>query len=69
MMCSQDVVTLCRMVLRSPDRIRPAMPIGIVTSGAVPTATPKKPGGATPTIVNGAPSIAIERPTTPGSPL
>ena len=41
---------------------------GIVTSGASPATMPVKPGGVTPTIVNGTRSTRTVRPITAGSP-
>ena len=41
----------------------------MVTSGDVPTATPKKPGGVTPTMVKGCPSMRSERPIAAMIPL
>ena len=40
----------------------------MVTSGDIPTATPKKPGGVTPMMVKGCPSMRNERPIAAGSP-
>ena len=50
---------------RSSLRRRGSIVIGMVTSGDIPTATPKKPGGVTPTMVNGCPSIRSVRPIAP----
>jgi hypothetical protein len=38
---------------------------GTVTAGELPTSNPKKPGGVTPMIVKGFPSISIFFPTMP----
>ncbi len=67
MMCSHELPRLVN-VRRSSSRIRGSIVSGMVTSDGTPTATPKKSGGVTPTIVNGVPSMRRVWPIADGSP-
>ena len=65
MMWSHELLALAS-TSRSSSRSRGIIVTGIVTSAGTPTATPKKPGGVTPMIVNGAPSMRMVRPMAAG---
>ena len=52
----------------SLPRMSGSVPIGIATSNVRPTSTPKKSGGATPTIVNGTRSTVSDRPIASAAP-
>ncbi len=67
MMLSHHVDRPSSALCRPPGRTRSIVPIGAATSNVRPTVGPRKRAGTTPTIVNGTPLTASERPTTPGS--
>ncbi len=64
----RNTFCVCRRSSQSlPDSMCPTMAIGTHTSGTNRRSVPRKPGGVTPSTVNGIPLTRTVRPTTPRS--